>query len=199
MKRMVTILVCGIMAGFLFSCSKGKQSDKELGKGTAGQGDKGYTYKITVEKVQFNWLVDNNNLHVKLVVQNPGWVGVGFNPTEGMKDANFILGYVKDGAVMISNQHGTSMTLHKKNQELGGDGHVMNPSGIEKNGITEISFEIPLKTGDKLDRPITVNGDTGLLLAYGASKNLAQIHMFRAKLNVNLSNGAYSVLLMSGK
>jgi hypothetical protein len=199
MKKLVTVSFCCIVGIFLLGCTKGKESDKGLEGGTAVKGDPGYTYKITIDKIQFNWMIENQNLKIKLATQNPGWIGIGFNPTNIMKDANFILGYVKNGAAMISNQHGISSTLHKKNEDIGGASHIMNPSGTEKNGMTEISFTIPLKTGNKLDRPIDVNGNTAVLLAYGESKNLAQLHAFRAKLNVNLSNGSYSLLLMTGK
>jgi len=199
MKKLIAISLCCMMGGIFLSCTKGKESEKALESGTAAKGDPGYTYKITVEKIQFNWSVENKNLKIKLAAQNSGWVGIGFNPTDVMKDANFILGFVKGGAAMISNQHGISSTLHKKNEDIGGASHIMNPSGTEKNGMTEISFTIPLKTGNKLDRPIDVNGNTAVLLAYGESKNLAQLHAFRAKLNVNLSNGSYSLLLMTGK
>ena len=199
MRNVIAISLCCIMAGMLVSCKKGSQSGEALESGTARKGDPGYTYRIAVDKIQFNWSVENKNLRVKLAARNPGWVGIGFNPTDGMKDANFILGYVKDGVAVISNQHGVSSTLHKKNEDIGGAGHVMNPSGMEKNGITEISFTIPLTTGGMLDRPIDLNGNTAVLLAYGESKNLAQLHSFRAKLYVNLSNGSYSIVLMTGK
>jgi hypothetical protein len=199
MRKFIAISLCCIVGGILLTCTKGKESEKALESGTAVKGDPGYRYKIMIDKIQFNWSVENKNLKIKLAAQNSGWVGVGFNSTDAMKDANFILGYVKDGAAVISNQHGISSTLHKKNEDIGGASHVMNPSGTEKNGMTEISFTVPLKTGAKLDRPIDVNGNTVVLLAYGQSKNLAQLHAFRAKLNVNLSNGSYSVLLMTGK
>jgi hypothetical protein len=199
MRKALIIMLMGIFAGGLLSCNKGPGSGTLPQSGSAVKGEQGYAYKISVEKIDFSWMIEGSNLRVRLRAQTPGWVGVGFNPSEGMKDANFIMGFVKDGAATITNQHGISLTLHKKNEELGGTGHVMNPAGSGTDSETEISFTIPLKTGDKLDRPIEPKGDTVVLLAYGPARQLAMIHSFRAKLRVNLSGGAYTILAMTGK
>ncbi|OHD67434.1 MAG: hypothetical protein A2W19_03125 [Spirochaetes bacterium RBG_16_49_21] len=199
MRKAIPAFIFCFAIGTFLSCAQGANNEKSLESGTAGKGDPGYTYKITIEKMQFNWIIEDKNLRVKLKAQTAGWVGIGFSPTKGMKDANFVLGFVENGVATVSNQHGTAPTLHMKNIDLGGANHVMNPSGAEKNNETEISFAFPFSTGDELDRPIIVNGDTSILLAYGQAKQLAQVHLFRAKLKVNLSNGKYSVLLMTGK
>jgi hypothetical protein len=197
MKKSLLPLLFSIAIAIALSCSKATNEQKPIFSGTADKGDRGYTYKITLEKIQFNWSIDNDNLKIKLQAQTPGWVGIGFNPTEGMKGANFILGSVKDGAATITNQHGISKTLHRKNTDLGGANRIINPSGTSNNTQTVIGFAIPYKAGDKLNKPINMNEDTTVLLAYGQSKQLAQVHSFNAKLKVNLTTGKYSVLLKS--
>lgn len=194
MKKVSAMFVTLMLMAGIVSCSKEKAKEEPKGiSSTAEKGDTGYTYKISVENITFNWKA-GKNLAVKIKAKTTGWIGIGFNPSEGMKDANFIMGYVKDGKVTISNQHGTSKSLHKSNVDLGGKENVTAKAGSEKNGETELSFEIPFKTGDKLDRPVDLNGDTTILLAYGQSDLLAQQHMSRAKIKVNLSNGSYSVI-----
>ena len=199
MKKSLLMLLISFIVGAALCCSKAADEQKRHLSGTAGKGDQGYTYKITLEKIQFDWSIDNSNLRIKLFAQTPGWIGIGFNPTEEMKDAEFILGFATGGTVTISNQHGVSKTLHSKNTDLGGVDRVINPSGKETNNGTEISFTIPYKTGDKLAKPTSVKEDIPVLLAYGQSKHLMQLHSFRAKLTVNLSSGQYSVILMTEK
>ena len=118
---------------------------------------------------------------------------MGFNATEGMKDAWFITGIVKGGVPMVIEQHGNTPTTHLKKSDLGGASTLSGVTGSSKNGMTEIRFTIPLKPAD-IDKPINTDGDTVLLLAYGADNQITQVHTFRAKLTVNLSTGAYSVL-----
>jgi hypothetical protein len=198
MKKAILVLSTGFIIGIFLTCSKGT-SNKPLESGTAGKGDPGYTYKISIEKMQFNWAVAGKTIRIMLKGKTDGWIGIGFNPTNGMKDANFILGMYKNGQAVLTNQHGTAPTMHKKNVDLGGNNYIKNPSGSETNGETEITFTYPLKTRGKLDKPIDVNGKTIVLLAHGPNKELSQVHSFRAKLEVNLTTGKYSVLLMTGK
>jgi hypothetical protein len=198
MKKAILVVSTGFIIGIFLTCSKGT-GNKPIESGMAGKGDPGYTYKISIEKMQFDWAVAGDTINVMLKGQTNGWVGIGFNSTNGMKDGNFILGMYKNGQAVLTNQHGTASTMHKKNVDLGGNNHIKNPSGSEKNGVTEIAFTYPLKTGGRLDRPIDVKEKTIVLLAHGPSKELSQVHSFRAKLEVNLSTGKYSVLLMTGK
>ncbi len=179
---------------FLVSCTE-KEPQKPLESKNASLGEDGYTYKITVGKMQFSWKILDKNISVQLKGETSGWIGIGFNPTEGMKDANFIMGYVKDGTATLSSQYGISKMLHKGSTDIGGKDYILNPSGSFKDKVTEIKFEYPLSTGDKLDRPIKVNEDTTVLLAYGSTTMLSHQHMSRSKLVVNLSNGKYSLLV----
>lgn len=191
-KTLLCALIC-LVSGILLSCVKEKETVIEAG--TASPGEKGYDHRITVEDITFNWSVDGNELRASVRGKTTGWVGAGFNPSAGMKDANFIIGYVKDGVATVRNDHGVSKTLHKSNEDLGGKEHVTNTSVEIKNDETEIRFTIPLKTDDRLDRPINVNGDTVVLLAYGRTTRISQQHAFRVRMHLNLTTGVYSVTL----
>ena len=197
MKKYYVIIFAVILAVSLISCGKEKEKEqpKAMPSAAAEKGDAGYIYKITIENMTLNWKA-GKELNVKLKAKTEGWVSIGFNATDGMKDANFIMGYVKDGKATLSSQFGVSKILHKNSEELGDTIHFSNSSGTEKNGETEIIFTIPFKTGSKLDRPIDVNSDTTVLLAYGQTDLLPQQHLFRAKLKVNLSTGVFTVISM---
>ncbi len=197
MKKGLGILLSVLIASLFISCGKEKEKEqpKAMSAGTAEKGDAGYSYKLVLENMTLNWKADNV-LSIKLKARTEGWVSIGFNSSDGMKDGNFIMGYVKDGKVMLSSQFGVSKILHKNSEDLGGKASFMNPAGTEKNGETEISFTMPYKNGSKLDRPIDKNSDTMVLLAYGQTDMLPQQHLFRAKLKLNLSTGAYTVIVM---
>ncbi len=152
-----------------------------------------YSHKIDVEKISFQWEIDGTVLHVKLVAKTTGWVGIGFNPSEAMKDANFILGYVKNGKAKATDEYGSSQVKHQKDSKLGGEYSVSNLAGKEENGTTEISFTIPLNSGDTKDKPLSIDTETIVLLAYGAGRDSFKArHKFRAALKVNLKTGAFS-------
>ncbi len=124
------------------------------------------------KKISFAWKVDGDKLAVKLAAETEGWVGIGFNPSKDMKDANFILGYVKDGKAKISDEFGDKKVLMPPTKNLGGTDDVTLVGGTEDGGMTTIEFTMPLKSADKNDgTAINVDGDTIVLLAYGAGRD----------------------------
>ncbi len=194
MKRKMLVLVLLCVSAVLSVCSKTSIKEPIGQPLQAVQGDQNYQYKMTVGVMQADWLVSENELHVKLKVTTNGWVGIGFNPSNGMKDAWFILGYVKDGKAVISEQHGTSQTAHRAESSMGGVESVKDVSGTNANNETEIRFTVPLQPPGSLDKPIVIDKDMDILLAYGESQIVEQIHKFRAKLKVNLSSGKYTIV-----
>ncbi len=149
-----------------------------------------YTHEITLKGVSFHWKATDDLLHVKLIAETTGWVGIGFNPTNKMLNANFIIGYVKNGEPKVTDHFGISKRQHKSDSKLGGKKDVTDITGKEEKGITEIKFTIPLDSGDANDGPLSLNSDTTVLLAYGAGRDsFKSRHKFRTILRVNLKTG----------
>ena len=154
-----------------------------------------YDHTLEDKKMSFSWKVDGDLIHIKLVGQTEGWVGIGFNPSKKMKDANFILGYVKEGKVEIADEFGTSNTGHKADTKLDGTTDVEVLGGTEDDGITTIEFSIPLNSQDPRDATIVVDGDTIVLLGYGGGrKTFKSRHKYRSTFSVNLHTGVFSKL-----
>jgi len=154
-----------------------------------------FTHKVDVDNMTFQWKVDGDNLHIGLKAKTTSWVGIGFNPTEGMKDANIILGYVKDGKVKITDHYGTTKRQHNKDSKSGGQNNITNASGKEAGGFTEISFTIPLNSGDASDGVIMPDKENVVLLAYGPGRDSFKTrHAFKTALKINLATGKFEKL-----
>jgi len=150
-----------------------------------------YKHEVKDKKMSFAWSVKGKNLAVKLVAETEGWVGIGFNPTEKMAGANFILGYVKKGKAKIVDEFGTEDNKHKSDKKLDGSADAVLVGGTEIDGVTTIEFTMPLDSGDKNDTKIDVNGDTIVLLGYGGGRDsFKSKHKYRSTFLVNLRTGA---------
>jgi DOMON domain len=193
--RKITLLTLSIwLAVAASACSKTSIKEPIGQPLQAVQGDQDYKYKMTVGVMQVDWLVAENELQIKVKAKTNGWVGIGFNASKGMKDAWFVLGYVKEGKLTVVEDHGTAETAHRPVTDLGGTASVKNASGSNANDETEIRFSMPLQPPGSLDKPIVTDAEMNVLLAYGDSIALQQIHKFRAKLKVNLSSGKYTIV-----
>jgi len=149
-----------------------------------------YDHTVEAKNISFSWKIDGENLAGQVSAKTEGWVGVGFNPSSKMKDANYILGYVKDGKVKIIDDFGVTATAHKSDTKIGGTDDVTVVGGTEEGGMTTIQFVIPLNSGDDKDGVIDPNADTVLLLAYGAGRDsFRSKHKYREVMTVNLSTG----------
>ncbi|SMC59936.1 DOMON domain-containing protein [Desulfocicer vacuolatum DSM 3385] len=154
-----------------------------------------FDHQLKTDTIVFNWSIDADNIRIQLSAKTKGWVGIGFNPTKKMKDANFILGYVKNNKVSITDHFGITSHQHKPDKKLGGKSNISNISGQEKGGITTISFTIPLNSEDETDRIISGQGKTTVLLAYGSGRDsFRSRHKFRTVLEVELTTGTFETI-----
>ena len=155
-----------------------------------------YSHGIAARDLRFLWTLQADSIDVKLSAPTNGWIGVGFNPEtpENMKGANFIIGFVKGGEAQAFDHYGTELKKHKDDEKIEGKSDVTNVSGSEQDGQTVLEFTVPLDSGDAMDKPVSPQGDTIVLLAYGRSDSIVLKHRFRAILKVNLSTGEHTVL-----
>ncbi len=150
-----------------------------------------YEHEVKIKKIAFAWNIDGDTLAVKVSAQTKGWVGIGFNPSEKMKGADFVLGYVKEGEAKIIDEFGDGKTKHSSDKKLGGTMDTTLVAGTEKDGVTTIEFTMPLKSTDKYDTVFDVDGDVVVLLAYGSDRDSFKTrHKFRTAVTVNLATGA---------
>lgn len=151
-----------------------------------------YEHKVEAVKMSFEWKIDGDNINIRMMAPTTGWVGIGFNPSDQMKDANFILGYVKKGKLRITDEFGKTTRGHAKDTKSDGTMDITNATGSEENDITTIAFTIPLNSGDKLDQAVDPMAETVVLLAYGSDRDSFRTkHKKYATLKVNLSTGEY--------
>jgi hypothetical protein len=150
-----------------------------------------YEHEVTSGDMSFAWKIDGDTLHGKMSAPTKGWVAVGFNPSNAMKDANFILGYVKGDEVTVVDHHGIRNNAHASDEKEGGAEDVTVVGGSEEGGTTTIEFTFPLKSGDSLDGELVPDGDTILLMAYGSDRDSFRVrHTYNAEMTVNLATGA---------
>ena len=123
---------------------------------------------ITVEDFHLSMNTDGEDLTVELSAPTTGWVAVGFDPSAAMKDANIIIAYVADGQAYLRDDWGSGYTSHEPDTDMGGSDDITDASGFEEDGVTSISFTIPLDSGTPGDKALVPGSAFDILIAYGA-------------------------------
>ena len=143
----------------------------------------------TVSGFNLKWMADSADmLHVALSAPTTGWVAVGFKPSSMKKDANLIIGYVKADSVFIDDNFGTSAVLHEPDTSLGGTQDVGDVEGSEAEGVTRISFAIPLDSRDKYDQKLVRGERVKVILACApnGADNFTYVHRTVASLTIEI-------------
>jgi hypothetical protein len=131
---------------------------------------------VSSNGITLSYKIDTVDLHCVLTASTTGWIAVGFNPSNMMADANFIIGFVDDRSVEMRDDWGVSNTGHQSDISLGGVNNITVISGMEVEGITELEFKIPLDSQDIYDRILEENGTYPVILAKGSSDDFDSYH-----------------------
>lgn len=142
--------------------------------------------EITAEGITLQWKVSGSFLEVMISAPTNGWVAVGFDPSSLMKDANIIIGFVKNGTPAVRDDFGSWYTSHDSDESEGGTTDVVVLRGSESGRKTELAFRLPLNSGDSFDRVLVEGRTYTVLLAYGAVDDFTTRHKKRTKVEITL-------------
>ena len=111
-----------------------------------------------------------------------GWIAVGFEPSEWMKDAEIVMGYVRDGNVTVQDQYSTgNYGPHIPVTELGGTNDILEYGGKQENGYTIIEFKRKMDTGDRYNKVFSSGQMVPLIWSFSDSDSLEVKHVADGK------------------
>jgi hypothetical protein len=125
-----------------------------------------YKYSEIYKEMEVYWTNDKKNIYIGIKAKTKGYVSVAVQPGEKMKNADLILGFVKDNQTTIIDMFSNEdFGPHITDEKLGGENSIIEFSGSEENGSTSIEFIRLLDTEDKYDN-ILLKGDNQIIWAY---------------------------------
>jgi hypothetical protein len=149
---------------------------------TAGE----YRNSRSFDNYELWWTADDTFIYVGMKAKTQGWVAIGFDPESMMKEADIVIGYVKDGQLTISDQYSTGQFgPHKPDVEQGGTDDILASGGKSDGGFMTIEFKRKLDTGDKLDKPLH-KGVNKIIWAYGSDPQFTIKHTARGSAEIDL-------------
>jgi hypothetical protein len=133
------------------------------------------------------WFNDDEFIHMAIKGQTSGWVSIGFEPTQAMKDADMIFGWTTGGSPTILDLYSTGVFgPHPPDQQLGGTNDLIENSGSEAGGFTIIEFKRKLNTGDQYDKAFVKGQNIGIIWGIGSSDSLDSPHTSRGSGTIKL-------------
>lgn len=135
---------------------------------------------------EIQWRTDDTFIYLGIKAKTTGWVAVGLNAADRMKNADLVFGYVVDNKATISDQFSTGINgPHQPDIQLGGEQNIDVFGGSEEGGYTTIEFKRLLDTGDNFDSRL-ISGTIPIIWSYGSSDNITIQHVNRGYGEINL-------------
>lgn len=131
-------------------------------------------------KYELAWAADNEYIYIFMRAMTEGFVALGIQPGTMMREADIIIGFVKDGRVSIRDDYSANaFGPHSADTDLtGGTDDIIEYFGVEKEEYTTLEFKRKLNTGDKYDHPVA-GGINKIIWAYGFSDDFQIKHSSR--------------------
>lgn len=125
------------------------------------------------------WTSDDEFLYMGIKGKTAGWIGVGFNPTVIMKDADIIIGGNKGsgGDLYIHDMYCIATTgPNREDTALGGTFDLIKYAAAEKTAYQTVEFSRKLDTGDKYDSVLVKDEPAKVLWALSYSDSIDLKH-----------------------
>jgi hypothetical protein len=137
-----------------------------------------YANKGTFGPLTVYWSNDDTYLYLALEATTQSWLSIGLDYTRGMAGANYIIGAIIGGQVVIQDNYGTGRDSHAADTDLGGTDDIAASGGSYTGGVTRLEVQIPLNSGDQYDKPLSRGQTVPVILAVGSGSDLTSMHTF---------------------
>ncbi|MBU1076674.1 MAG: hypothetical protein KKH98_05235 [Spirochaetes bacterium] len=118
-----------------------------------------------------------------------GWVAVGFGQTKMMKDAEIIIGYVKEGKPALFHHYATGWVKHEPIEKLDKNAQKDTLKVIkaeEKDGWTTITFSRPVGLKGDYFKDLRSGKMINFMYSLGKDDSLMKKHFRRGEIKIKL-------------
>ena len=127
--------------------------------------------------IEISWKNDQDYLYLALNGSTDGWLAIGFEPQEWMKNADIILSSVQGSRATVLDEYCTgNYGPHIEDTLLGGTNDIVEYSGSKGAGRTIIELKRKLDTGDKFDKSFSAGQAISIIWALSNNPEISFKH-----------------------
>jgi len=127
--------------------------------------------------MEVSWKNDNEYLYLALNGSTDGWLAIGFDPLEWMKNSDIILASMKAGRAVVLDEYCTgNYGPHIEDTMLGGSSDIAESGGSSASGRTVIELSRKLDTGDRFDKAFSPGQAVSIIWALSGNPDISLKH-----------------------
>lgn len=127
--------------------------------------------------MEISWRNDQEYLYLALNGSTDGWLAIGFEPLEWMKNADIVMASVQPDKAVAKDEYCTgNYGPHLDDTMLGGTDDILEFAGKKVAGRTIFELKRRLDTGDKFDKAFSPDQAISIIWALSDSPDLSFKH-----------------------
>jgi hypothetical protein len=127
--------------------------------------------------MEISWKNDPEYLYLALNASTDGWLAIGFEPLEWMKNADIIIASVQSGKAVAQDEYCTgNYGPHIEDTMLGGTNDILEFAGRKEAGRTVFELKRKMDTGDKFDKAFLPGQAISIIWALSNNPDLGFKH-----------------------
>ena len=143
-------------------------------------------------EMEISWKNDPEYLYLALNGSTDGWLAIGFEPQEWMKNSDIILASVQGSKATVLDEYCTgNYGPHIEDTVLGGTNDITEFGGSKGAGRTVVELKRKLDTGDKFDKAFSPGQAISIIWALSQNSDISLKH--------NVAYGEGIMTLASGQ
>ncbi|MDD1759049.1 MAG: PQQ-binding-like beta-propeller repeat protein [Methanothrix sp.] len=158
----------------------GTGSEEWTPDGVISMGEYSKNLTLSDGKYVVHWRNTAEDLYMALAGKTEGFVAIGFEPSQAMKDADMVMGWVSGGKATVLDLFSTgTYGPHPPDLDLGGVNDILEFGGSESDSWTVIEFKRKMDTGDRFDKSFKPGQTINIIWSMSSSDVLAVRHNAR--------------------
>mgnify|MGYP001815508487 CR=1 FL=1 len=145
-----------------------------------------FSQEIEVERMKISWEHQNDRVVFTASAPDDGWVALGFNTKNNIVGSNLIMVGVEGSKTTAEDFYVVGAGNPKPVATLGSKSQIEHVTGEDKNGITTISFTIPIKAFDKYHQDLSKGRKLWLICAYSMEDEFDHHSRMRRHVQITL-------------
>ncbi len=127
--------------------------------------------------MEISWKNDPEYLYLALNGSTDGWLSIGFDPLEWMKNSDIILASMQGSTVTMLDEYCTgNYGPHIEDTMLGGTNDIVEFGGSKGAGRTVIELKRKLDTGDRFDKAFSPGQAISIIWALSENPDISLKH-----------------------
>jgi len=123
--------------------------------------------------MEISWKNDPEYLYLAMNASTDGWLAIGFEPLEWMKNSDIIMASVQSGKAVARDEYCTgNYGPHIEDTMLGGTNDVKEFAGRKEAGRTIFELKRKLNTGDRFDKAFSPGQAISIIWALSNNPDL---------------------------